>query len=214
MDIDKDNPEFLLSQYLDGQLSPAEMERLEERLGDDGLLRRELQRYAALGEMLSSLPPSPELDQIDFDAQRHDIMAQLERKALLVHRPRSRVFRLTLAGSAIAAMALVAISAWLFFHSQAPTAAPAPSNAIAVSTLVQPEGAPAATIEVAVMGAAPAMAREPVVAVNYGKLADKDYLPQKKMDFAAAPTGTVLMIGAAPRAPKSLNGLAELMSTD
>lgn len=87
---DKKNLEYLLSEYLDGQLTGRDKAKLERQLAEDTDLRAELRCYTALNEHLQAAD-AQELEQIDYNAQRAEIIAAVERKVLLEGPPRRRV---------------------------------------------------------------------------------------------------------------------------
>jgi len=109
----ENDPEFLLCQYLDGQLGRRERLSLEKRLGDDPALREMLRQYASLDGCLADLAEQGP-DGVDYDLQRTEIIAAVEKRTLLVPaRRRPIFFRPVFALSAAAAMVLVAVSVWL-----------------------------------------------------------------------------------------------------
>lgn len=104
---DKDNLEFLISQYLDGQLSVRQEQDFARRLEQGAALAEELRKYQALEGHLKDVG-SAQIRQVDFEAQRSSIMERLERKVLL-EGTRRRVFVLRPAflGSVAAAAAIM-----------------------------------------------------------------------------------------------------------
>lgn len=213
MENEKDNLEFLLSQYLDGQLDPQEMERMEDRLGGDLELRRELQRYAKLDEMLGEMRLPPELEAVDFDAQRQEIMAALERKALLAGRPRFNVVRMTFAGvGALAAAAVIAVGTWLVIRTPTSTINSSPMARVEV---VKPASSSHGQVVVSVVGPAIEDSNQAQVAVQYEQVPDNEFplaAAEHKPQTWAAPTGTVLMVGVSPRQPDpSANNMSDLL---
>jgi anti-sigma factor RsiW len=202
-----DDPEFLLSQYLDGQLEPAEMERLEGRLGNDLALRREMQRYAKLDEMLDEMRSPRELDSVDFDSQRLEIMAALERKSLLKVRPRFNVIRMTFAGvGALAAAAIIAVGTWVALR----TPPPGMGNPIVRVELVQPD-APRGQVVVAIV--APEKLDPDTVVVVEEPITPKELAQfHQSENQGNIPDGTVLMFGASPEpADEPANNMADLL---
>ena len=112
----QDNLEFLISQYLDGQLDDAQNAKFRRRLETDRELARELQRYTSLEKHLADMH-APELDEVDFDAQRASIMSSLERQVLLSPPRRSPIiFRPAFwVPLAAAAMVVLAVTVGLKF---------------------------------------------------------------------------------------------------
>ena len=140
--------DYLLSEYLDGQLEPARAAEIERCMADDPQLGRELQRYAALDKRLQPADEAA-LAGIDYAAQRADIIAAIERKVLLDGQPRRRavlrpIFR-TLAAAAV--LLIVASAAWL---------------------VQRPAGR--AEISVALLGGPPVMAGQMELAVEMKRL--------------------------------------------
>jgi anti-sigma factor RsiW len=214
MENEKDNLEFLLSQYLDGQLDLQEMERMEDRLGGDLELRRELQRYAKLDEMLGELRSPPELEAVDFDAQRQEIMAALERKALLTGRPRFNVIRLTFAGAgALAAVALIAVGTWLAIHT---TTLTPNSGPVARVEVVKPISSSHGQAVASLVGPGAEDPNQAQVAVEYEQVPDNEFSlaagSEQLPEAWDAPTGTVLMVGVSPKQPdQPANNLSDLL---
>jgi anti-sigma factor RsiW len=212
MKNEKDNLEFLLSQYLDGQLDPQDMERLEDRLGSDQELRREFQRYAKLDEIMGELRSPPELGAVDFVAQRQEIMAALERKALLAGRPRFNVIRMTFAGvGALAAAAVIVVGAWLIFRT--PTGGI--SSPVARVEIVKPVSSVHGQAVASLVGPGPQNLNQAQVAVDYEQVPDNEFplaAAEHTTEAWSAPTGTVLMVGVSPRQPEQpANSLADLL---
>jgi anti-sigma factor RsiW len=135
---EKDNLEFELSQYLDGQLSGWRTRRLERRLEREPALRAALQKYASLEGHLADLA-GRELAGVDYDSQRLEVGRRLERRALL-ERPRRRPvvlrpwFLSAAGGLAIAA----AVVAGALFLMSTPVGRPAPAGAEVSAMLVRP----------------------------------------------------------------------------
>ncbi len=113
--------EFELSEYLDGNLPAHEAARLEKLLAEDNELRQQLQDYASLNEGLSKIGRA-ELEDIDYDRQRSEVMAAIERKVLLEGYParRRQVAIRWMAGglAAAAAVLIVASLALQLFRSE------------------------------------------------------------------------------------------------
>lgn len=131
---DKENPEYLLSQYIDGQLTRDQEENLSDRLATDEELRDQLRLYTSLNARLDL--DSDELDKIDYDGQRAAIVAAVERKILLEGLPRRRrILRPVFGALAAAALVLLVVSAGvLMFRKQTvPVAGPV------ISVMMLPE---------------------------------------------------------------------------
>lgn len=115
---EKDETELKLTEYLDGRLCATDAAEFEKRSGTDPALQAELRRYAALQEHLAALGQDAP-DGVDYDDQRAQIMAAVERKMLLKGRTgRPRVLRpIFAAAGGIAAAILIAVSLTLLFRS-------------------------------------------------------------------------------------------------
>jgi len=188
--------EWELSQYLDGQLSSRQAAALEKRLAQDPQLRQELQRYVALEEHLSAMGRE-ELAGIDYESQRSQIMAALERKGLLAARPRRVLIFRPVFGvlAAAAAVAIVATVALVLFGTKPPTQAP-----IAKAPL-----GPAPMVAVAGMLAPPAQ-RETKVSVQYPQMVREELPPAQEEAPADIPPGTVAVSFGRPGAMPPVTG--------
>lgn len=186
---DETNVGFRLCQYLDGWLGRRDRLELEAQLERDEALREELRHYAALEEYLADVGRR-EIDGVDYDLQRREIVAAVERRALLRPARRRRVLlRPLFAATAAAAMVLVAVSLGIYLHAGRPAgpavsvqwlpSAPRPSGTVEVSMTIAPPSfdelplapdagpaaaAPAGTVVVSVGSAVAApMPAEPMV---------------------------------------------------
>ena len=191
---EKDNLEFELSQYLDGELSGRRARKLERRIAEDPALQKELKKYAALEGQLSALGSSP-LAGADYDSQRAEVLRMLERRRLL-ERPRPRpvffrpVFAAVSGGLAVAAAIIIGIALW-----------PSPVGPVP----------PAPVHEVQVAVVAPAVPEHGQVQVAMARLDAADYrLPevavgvetQETASEAEPPPGTVLVSVSPSPAPR------------
>jgi anti-sigma factor RsiW len=116
-----DDLEFELSQLLDGDLPHDRAEAVLKRLGDDPGAAEQFRQYQAVEQALSGL--SERLPDIDWDLQRDDINAELEREALLgrgASRWVGRVVRWSSMAAAAAAVLVAAVLLWPA-HTQMPT---------------------------------------------------------------------------------------------
>jgi anti-sigma factor RsiW len=105
-----ENLEFRLCQYLDGQLGRREQAALEKRLAADPALRDELKRYAALNGQLGALRENAGAGpEVNYDLQRAEIVAAVERKLLLARRRRPLVLRPVFGALAAAVVLLVSV---------------------------------------------------------------------------------------------------------
>lgn len=164
-----------LTEYLDGALSPRRARRLEDRLAADETLRETLGKYAALEGHLAAL--GDEAPDVDYDAQRRDVLAALERRELL-DRPARRpvVLRPWFVASAAAAMVLMALlTGWAVDRWLSP-AWSGPVVQVALSGPTRP--AEAGTIEV----------RYPPVRWSEMRLATNE-----ERTASARPAGTVMV---------------------
>ncbi len=121
--VDESDLEFLLSEFAAGQLSGGKAHRLRKQLARDPGLSAELRKYSALDAGLDALADE-EIEGVDYEQQRSDIVRLVERKVLLSHRrPRLRWQRVA-APLAMAAAVAIALSAWLLY----PTGTVAPPS--------------------------------------------------------------------------------------
>jgi anti-sigma factor RsiW len=175
---DQDRPqdlEFLLCEYLDGELPRRRRRELDKRLEADEALREELRKYTALEARLGDLG-GEEVEGIDYDLQRAEIVAAVEKRALLqAPRPRPIYLRPVFGALAAAASILLIISVGAF--------------------LLRPAAPPAGRlVEVQIKPAAPLSGRLGAVRVEL-KRPNYDELPLAP-DVAAvadAPPGTVVV---------------------
>lgn len=137
--------EYLLSEYLDGQLPRRQREQLQARLAEEPALAETLGKLGAVDRLLGQGPP---VTGEQLAAQRHSITSALERRALLDGRlrPAGRRWRRVLAPMAAAAALVLAVGIGWLLSGNPPTA---PQRQVAVEML--PAGAPSAgAAEVAV----------------------------------------------------------------
>lgn len=137
--------EYLLSEYLDGQLPRRQREKLQARLADEPALAETLGKLAAVDRLLGERLPASE-DQLA--SQRQSVTAALERRALLDGRlrPAGRRWRRVLAPLAAAAALVLAVGFGWLLSGPGTTA---PRQQVDVEML--PAGSPAAgAAEVAV----------------------------------------------------------------
>ncbi|HOF18046.1 MAG TPA: hypothetical protein PK082_03990 [Phycisphaerae bacterium] len=142
---DNTDLEYRLCRYLDGELDGQERAEMETLLAERPDLRRELERYRALNERLAELSDELPGEQ-ELLAQRGEIFAALERRALLGERrvrlwarPSVRVFASALAA---AAAVVVAVALWRVLTGEAED-----KSTVAV-TILPPAAAPAGTVDV------------------------------------------------------------------
>lgn len=117
-----DDAEFLLSELLDGRLGRRQSRAMQRRMEQDPNFAGEYRRYAALDEHLKAL--GAQMPDVDYEGQRQDIMAVLERRVLLARPQRwARIPRFAFWGMAAAAAAVMVTVAtfWPQRHSAAPS---------------------------------------------------------------------------------------------
>ncbi len=190
---DNERLEFTLSQYLDGELSPKEQAELRSRLAGDEALRDELRRYTALQQQIDDANRA-ELGDIDYDAQRAEIIAAVERKILLEGPPRRRplvlrpVFGVVIA--AAAAMLLVAsVAIWRLGQTPATTSGPV------VIAMVLPESSHHV------------QAVEPVVRLMRMEGQDLVMAPFPSAEADTLPPGTVVVSVGSRARPRAAAGM-------
>ena len=134
---DPNDLDLLLCRYLDGQLGRRERRRFEQRLEGDEALRDELRRYGALDGLLGELGRG-DVEGVDYDLQRAEIITAIEKRALLTPaRRRTLVLRPRFLVTAAAASLLLAVSAGLVVLSLGWGAGETP-----IAMMVMPGGAP------------------------------------------------------------------------
>jgi len=157
-----DDLEFRLSCYLDGQLPRRERLALEKRLRQDEALREELRRYAALEASLAELSAG-EVGGVDYDRQRAEILAAVERKALLAPPRRPPIllrpaFRVLTAAASI----LLAVSAGVLLYQFLPPAETTPTVIVEIPPLApRPSGPVQVTVEISAPEEEVPLASEP-----------------------------------------------------
>ncbi|MCL2701136.1 MAG: hypothetical protein FWE88_05525 [Phycisphaerae bacterium] len=205
-----DNMEFKLSQLLDGDLPPDEEALLLARLRDDDELAKTYAGYRRLDDMLEDLAVAPELSAVDYDAQRADIMACIEKKALLTYSPRKRVLPWVFGGAlSAAAVAMLAIGAFIVFRTATvvPTP-PQPTAGSVASVLVPPHMAALGSVESAIEPFADDSEGVSIVQIRISYPSDDEFMLADPNDNPLAhgdigrtgpsatplPAGTVLMV--------------------
>lgn len=177
-----DDPEELLCDYLDGQLSHRQRRLLEKRLERDDDLRERLRQYAALDGMFEQLAEQ-DVEGFDFDQQRSEIVAAAERKALLSpKRYRPVYLRPVFMGLAAAAsLLLLAGVAVMLLRQPAGTLVPGPAVTVHMPSAQRPAGLPVVSMT---LSAPISQAPQP---------------PQPTTAMMAAPRGTVVVSAGAHR---------------
>jgi anti-sigma factor RsiW len=84
---EKDNLEYELSQYLDGQLSGRRARKVQRELERSPELQEDLKKYAALDGLLTGAARQG-APGVNYDAQRAEVLRMLERRRLLEGRQR------------------------------------------------------------------------------------------------------------------------------
>ncbi len=190
---DNERLEFTLSQYLDGELSPKEQAELRSRLAGDEALRDELRRYTALQQQIDEANRA-ELDGIDYDAQRGEIIAAVERKILLEGQPRRRPLVLRpafgiVAVAAAAVLLVTSVALWRLGQTPAPTDGPA------VIAMILPESSQ--TVQAA----------EPVVRLMRMEEQDLVMAPFPSAGADTLPPGTVVVSVGSRAKPRAAAGM-------
>ena len=126
-DQQREQTEFLLSQYLDGDLGEAERAALERRLEADARLAALLEELRATDRLVNAWAmPVPELDWDRFTNQ-----ASAKRQNYDAQRRRGRILRLYAPLSAAAAIAL-AVTVYIAAERQVSVSEPAPVALVSV----------------------------------------------------------------------------------
>ena len=196
----KDDPEYLLSRYLDGDLTSPEKSALLGKLNADDTLGEELRRYTALDENLRTMDRD-ELDQIDYDAQRARIIAAVERKLLVEGPPRRRlILRPAFRVLAAAAMVLIIASAGIVvFQSTFQGRTPAPPS-----------------VTVALLSGSPGVAGLGELTVSMKRLEEEELVmaPAGVVSSSSLPPGTVLVSAGIERTTYRGFSLADMFEID
>jgi len=156
---DREDPDLLLCDYLDGDLSRRERLRLERRIKAEEPLRDDLRRYGMLSGLIDELAEEG-VEGVDYDLQRAEIISAIERKALLnPPRRRAMILRPRFWVTAAAASILLAVSAGLLVFGLYGGPADVP-----VAEMVMSGGAPAerGRQEISVQIAPPDLAELPI----------------------------------------------------
>ena len=131
--------EFLITQYVDGLLDPSRAAELERKLEADPALREQLRLYESLQGLLMA-DDRKALSGIDYDGQREEVIAAVQRRALAERLPsRPVILRPMFRVLAAAAAVLVVASVGLLVNRAGPRAEPEVSVAMR-SAAVSPAG--------------------------------------------------------------------------
>jgi anti-sigma-K factor RskA len=189
------DPELLLTQYLDGQLDADQRRRVQRRLETDADLLAQAKLYEALDQQLDALATA-KVDGVDYDLQRQQIMASIERKILLSPRPAVHIFfRPVFRVAAIAATAIIAVSLYMHLVPRGGTLPTLPvrtHNDAAVSMAIHHTDTPnGGSIEVGI--SRPGKMDDSQVSVESGPAKLDDFaLAGPGQQIAQAPSGTVI----------------------
>lgn len=154
-----ENLERLLCRYLDGDLSRRERLALEKRLAADEALRAELQRYAALDGYLGGLGEA-EVDGVDYDLQRAEIVGALEKKVLLAPPRRRPIVLRPVFGIPAAAAAILLLASGAVFLLTRP--GPLAVNRTILVEVLPPVVSPAGAGEIFVQISQPSLDEMPL----------------------------------------------------
>ena len=182
---EKNNIEFFLSQYLDGQLTPRQEQDLLGRLETDRDLAEQLRQYRALEEALPSVAAEA-LAGVDYAAQRSSIMDRLERKSLLqVPQRRVLVLRPRFWGAMAAAAAiLLGVSfGWRWLDK---------------GQVQGPVALPDQVVAVKVLPTEPVTLGEAVVKVSLPQLSEADIVPPVHVHAAGHGRSRMVMVSITP----------------
>lgn len=184
---EKDNLEYLISQYMDGQLTVRQEQGLRRRLEQDPALAEQWRQYQALDAQVSSVRAAA-LDAVDYAAQRSSIMGRLERKVLL-EGPKRRVLVLRPAfWGAMAAAAAVVLGVSVGWRWLQP--APVGSNAPPLAA----RNAPLSVAQMRVVAPEALAKGEAVVKVSLPRLDDQAVGPRPRLHSPGRlPSGTVMV---------------------
>ncbi|MFP4105458.1 MAG: anti-sigma factor family protein [Phycisphaerae bacterium] len=134
--FENEQQDLLLTQYMDGELPKAERSELEKALASDPALTDRLRQYREVDQALERVDELP-FDDDDFDNQRGNVMAVLERRMLLDHSPRKHI-RLTGRRIKVAAVAAVIAVLAVVGSLVLPWNEPQPDPSEVLASLVEP----------------------------------------------------------------------------
>lgn len=177
--------EFLLSQYLDGQLDDAARAGLEAELSSDPELRKSLEQMRRVDQFIHQWGAQVP----DVDADRFVAVARQRCETYEQSRKVVRVYRV-LAALAMAAVIGLIVTGYLFVRTGT-TQRPEPAPVVALVSV----GPAAAMIHVAEAGAAPVV----VVSFSQGPPVDRSH--------ATEPRGTLLVATAGGFGLEDLRGI-------
>jgi hypothetical protein len=128
--VSPDELEFLISQHLDGDLSPADEARLQAALAADASARALLAEHAKVHEVLVASRDVPELASVDLASLRANINAAIDdasTQTIKLHEHPAWGGRVLRYGSiAAAAMVAIAIGVGAFVNRGGTTTPPSP----------------------------------------------------------------------------------------
>ena len=186
-DNNKKDLEYLLSEHMDGQLDSHGEAELKRLLAQDAGMRELLRQYTTLDEQLQAWG-ADELEGIDYDAQRSEIMAAVRRRGQprvwrrLLLQPTTRLF-------AAAAVLLITVSlAILIFRRPGLRIGPA-------------------EVVVSLLPEVPAGTGRPELAVRLSRMDVGDLAlapPQTTMAGSIPPGTVVVSIGSHRQTPASI----------
>jgi len=133
--------EFLLCEYLDGQLDAEAAREVEELLASDEGLKKQLRLYRGVDDCLRAR--AGQAAGIDYEGQREDILAAVERRALVAPVPRRVLaFPRMVRALAVAALVLITVSAGILIYRNEPAEVSESQIEVKLvsSTSLQPEG--------------------------------------------------------------------------
>lgn len=120
--IHPDDPGFLMSRQLDGDLTPDERRQLDELLSRDAEADRQMREYARLDQLLGEWGRAE--PRIEWGRFQRDVLAEIRRRPAASRRTWNFVIRL---GTPLAAAAAIALALWLpFGHEPNPAATTQP----------------------------------------------------------------------------------------
>jgi hypothetical protein len=179
---------------------------MQRRLETDADLLAQAKLYEALDVQLDGLAKA-QVPGVDYDLQRQQIMASIERKMLLApRRGVSMFFGPVFRVAAIAAMAVVAVSLYLHFASR-PPAGPAPAGVARVET------ANGGGIEVGILQ--PGVSKSQAEAESFPvQLAELPLANPHGQQVAQATPGTVIASFDRPRADRAAADVFMFLPTE
>jgi anti-sigma factor RsiW len=137
------DPEFQISRYLDGDMGDAEQAEFEARIKADTSLADEVSKYQSLEARISALGRTDPVEDVDWSAQRREIMEVVTWRSRGWRRFVTSPMRVACAAAAVA---VLGVGIFLLVHKSSP---PQP-----IAVVVKPPAEPVVRVTVLPAGSA------------------------------------------------------------